>query len=487
MRFRSLGRINRRNPRKNKMQSRNKNKRAPNNHESHPRVESSQLKLEENSQVAVIGSGPAGSFFSYFLLDMAFRIGITIHVDIFESRDFSNPAPAGCNMCGGIISESLVQALAAEGISLPPSVVQRGIESYTLHMDVGRAIIETPLKEKRIAAVHRGAGPRDIQEIKWHSFDGYLQGLARDKGANVIQGRVDNIGWEDEKPQVHTKDGFRKTYDLLVLATGVNSATARLFQNKGYTPPQTTKTFICEYHLGAETIETYLGNSMHAYLLNVPRMEFAAFIPKGDYATVCMLGKEIDKELVRTFLEDQEVKSLMPPNWQESRKSCQCFPRINMKAANRFFFDRVLFIGDCGVSRLYKDGIGAAYNTAKAASSTAIFSGISAEDFGKKFWPVCKKIDRDNRIGKILFSSVGLMKKFRFARRAILRMVIKEQQMEGIQKRMSMALWDMLTGSAPYREVFWRMLHPFFMIRFLWSLAVEIGPFRRTSSLKEGQ
>jgi flavin-dependent dehydrogenase len=467
--------------------SKKKNKVASNNHGSHPRVDSTQLKLDENSQVAVIGSGPAGSFFSYFLLDMAFRIGITIQVDIFESRDFSSPAPAGCNMCGGIVSESLVQALAAEGISLPPSVVQRAIESYTLHMDVGGAMIETPRKEKRIAAVHRGAGPRDIQKIKWHSFDGYLQGLAKEKGANLIHGRVDNIEWEDEKPQVHTKDDFRKTYDLLVLATGVNSATAKLFQDKGYTPPKTTKTFICEYYLGEETIETYLGNSMHAYLLNIPRMEFAAFIPKGDYATVCMLGKEIDKELVGSFLEDQGVKSLMPPNWQVSQKSCQCYPRINMKGAKRPFFDRVIFIGDCGVSRLYKDGIGAAYNTAKAASSTAIFSGISAKDFEKKFWPVCKKIDRDNRIGKMLFFSVGLMKKFRFARRAILRMVIKEQKMEGGQKRMSMALWDMLTGSAPYREVFWRMLHPFFLSHFLWSLAVEIWPFRRTSSLKEGQ
>ncbi len=469
------------------MESRNKNTLAPDNRNSHPRVESAQLKLDENSQIAVIGSGPAGSFFSYFLLDMAFRISITIQVDIFESRDFSSPAPAGCNMCGGIISESLVQALAAEGISLPPSVVQRGIESYTLHMDVGGAIIETPLKEKRIAAVHRGAGPKDIQKIKWHSFDGFLQGLARKKGANVIQGRVDTITWENEKPHVHTKDGFRKTYDLLVVATGVNSATAKLFQDKGYTPPRTTKTFICEYYLGAEKIETYLGNSMHAYLLNIPRMEFAAFIPKGDYVTVCMLGKEIDKELVGTFLEDQEVKSLMPQNWQQSQKSCQCFPRINMKGTKRPFFDRVLFIGDCGVSRLYKDGIGAAYNTAKAASSTAIFSGISAEDFGKKFWPVCKKIDRDNRIGKILFFSVSLMKKFRLARRAILRMVIKEQHIKANQKRMSMALWDMLTGSAPYREVFWRMLHPFFVSRFLWNLAVEIWPFRRTSSLKEGQ
>ncbi|UCC39952.1 MAG: hypothetical protein JSV96_00360, partial [Candidatus Aminicenantes bacterium] len=323
------------------------------------------LQLDEDPQVAVIGGGPAGSFFTYFLLDMALRIGINIEVDIFESRDFSHTAPAGCNMCGGVVSETLVQTLATEGINLPPTVVQRGIESYTLHMDVGRAVIVTPIKEKRIAAVHRGAGPRDVKEIKWHSFDGYLQELAKDKGANVIQGWVDNIEWEDERPRVQTKEGFRKTFDLLVLATGVNSATAKLFQDKGYAPPKTTKTFICEYHLGEATLEAYLGNSMHAFLLNIPRMEFAAFIPKGDYATVCMLGKEIDKELVESFLEDPEVESCMPSNWKLSQKSCQCYPRINMKSAKTPFFDRLVFIGDCGVSRLYKDGIGAAYHTAK--------------------------------------------------------------------------------------------------------------------------
>ena len=56
--------------------------------------------------------------------------------------------------------------LAAEGINLPPTVVQRGIDSYVLHMDVGSARIETPMLEKRIAATYRGAGPRDLKEFK---------------------------------------------------------------------------------------------------------------------------------------------------------------------------------------------------------------------------------------------------------------------------------------------------------------------------------
>jgi flavin-dependent dehydrogenase len=85
----------------------------------------SHFKLNENSRIAVIGGGPSGSFFAYFLLNMAERVGLDLHVDVFESRDFENPGPVGCNMCGGIISETLVQTLATEGIELPPNVVQR--------------------------------------------------------------------------------------------------------------------------------------------------------------------------------------------------------------------------------------------------------------------------------------------------------------------------------------------------------------------------
>jgi flavin-dependent dehydrogenase len=74
-------------------------------------MENEHLHLDDGSQVAVIGGGPAGSFFSYFLLDSANRLGIDVTVDIYEPRVFSKSGPAGCNMCGGIISESLVQML----------------------------------------------------------------------------------------------------------------------------------------------------------------------------------------------------------------------------------------------------------------------------------------------------------------------------------------------------------------------------------------
>jgi flavin-dependent dehydrogenase len=434
------------------------------------------LQLDDGSRVGVIGGGPAGSFFSIFLLDTAKRMGIDIEVDIYEPRDYTRPGPVGCNMCGGIISESLVQNLAAEGINLPPTVIQRGIDSYMLHMDVGSVRIETPLQEKRIGAVYRGPGPRDIKEIKWGSFDAFLQHLSIENGAKVINKRVDEIVWQDEYPQIKIRNQSPQSYDLVTIAVGVNSASRKLFANLNfeYEAPKTTKTFIQEYYLGEELIVEELGSSMHVFLLDIPRLEFAAIIPKGDYVSVCLLGEDIDKELVGNFMNSPEVRGCFPSGWDFDAKSCNCSPRINIAGAGHPYGDRIVFIGDSGVTRLYKDGIGAAYRTAKSAATTAVLQGISAEDFKEYYLPACRKIETDNLIGQAMFIVTRLIQKFRFARRAVFRMTVREQKQEGSKRRMSMVLWDMFTGSAPYKEIFVRTLNPAFLSRFVSDLAVSI-------------
>ncbi|MCK5618621.1 MAG: hypothetical protein KAJ17_04435 [Candidatus Krumholzibacteria bacterium] len=426
-------------------------------------------QLADGSRVAVVGGGPAGSFFSYFLREAAERLGREIVVDVYEPRDYSGVGPAACNMCGGIISESLVQNLAAEGIVLPADVIQRGIDSYMLHMDVGTTRIETPLEEMRIGAVYRATGPRDLKIVRWHSFDGFLLELAIQKGARRIQTRVENIRWDGGRPVIEAKNGATESYDLLAVATGVNSTSHKLFDDAGlqYKPPETTKTYIREFFLGLDTINEHIGRSMHVFLLNIPGLEFAAIIPKGDYVSVCLLGEKVNKATLTSFLESPEVNRCMPPGWEATSISCQCSPKMNIGGAVRPFGDRIVFIGDSGVTRLYKDGIGAAYRTAKAAATTAVFEGISESAFERHFWPVCQSIEKDNSIGKFLFSFTELLQKRRIARGAVHRMVASEQRKSGSRRRMSMVLWDLFTGSASYREILKRTLHPAFITRLL--------------------
>ncbi len=438
-----------------------------------------QLRLEDGSRVAVIGSGPAGSFFTYFLLQMSGRLGMSVDVDVYEPRTFAVPGPQGCNMCGGIISESLVQNLAAEGIALPPTVVQRGIDSYVLHMDVGSVRIATPLAEMRIGAVHRGAGPRDATEARWESFDHHLQALAVGNGARVVNARVDDVLRENGRPVLKVRNGDPQTYDLVVVAAGINSTILKAFEGLGigYARPKVTKTLIREYYLGGDVINRTLGTSMHVFLLSIPRLEFAALIPKGDYVTMCLLGEDIDKELIDAFVAAPEVRACMPDGWTPEAKSCQCMPHINVRGVEKPYADRVLFIGDAGVTRLYKDGIGAAYRTAKAAARAAVFGGLSEDAFRRHYHPVCRRIADDNRIGRAAFLFTRLAQRSSPMRRAVLDMTVREQAARDGRGRMSGVLWDLFSGSAPYADIFTRMLHPAFVSRFTWSVAA--GNLRR--------
>ncbi|NIW45418.1 MAG: hypothetical protein GWN30_11900, partial [Gammaproteobacteria bacterium] len=69
-----------------------------------------------------------------------------------------------------------------------------------------------------------------------------------------------------------------------------------MFENLdiGYTPPETTKTYLREYYLGREMVTKTLGNAIQIFLLDIPRLKFGMIIPKGDYLTVGLLGKDID-------------------------------------------------------------------------------------------------------------------------------------------------------------------------------------------------
>jgi flavin-dependent dehydrogenase len=446
------------------------------------------MELQENARVAVIGGGPAGAFFSYFLIEVGQRVGQRLQVDIYDPKDFTAPGPAGCNMCGGVISESLVQALAAEGINLPSTVVTRGIDSYVLHMDVGRVRIETPLHEMRIGAVHRGGGPRGRQQMETRGFDSYLLELATGKGARLVRERVEEVGWEAGYPRIKSKGNWSGNYELLAVASGVNSSALKLFERAGlgYAPPGTARTYICEFCLGRDTVAKVFGHSMHVFLLNIPRLDFAALIPKGDFVTFCMLGRDIDDELIRSFFNSEPVRTGFDTPLAELKPSCHCAPRINVAAARQPFGDRLVFLGDCGISRLYKDGIGAAYRTAKAAAVTAVFEGVAAADFRRSFWPACRSLRNDNLIGKLVFSASRTVQHQRSARRGMLRMVAQEQQKPGSERRMSKVLWNTFTGSAPYWEILLQSLHPCYVGRFLWETARGVvNP--RTNQSKQTQ
>jgi len=210
----------------------------------------SDLLLRDNAKVAVIGGGPSGAFFSIFALKMAKMVGRSLDITIFEPKDFSADGPKGCNHCGGVISEHLVQTLAVEGINIPPDVVQRSIDSYVLHTQCGDVSIRSPAAEKRIATVYRGGGPKGHRLRDGKSFDRFLLDCAVAEGATHQSVRVDGIGLNG-KPVLSSRGEDVMEADLVVGAFGVNSSAWRMFESPGigYKKPDTTSAFITELEL----------------------------------------------------------------------------------------------------------------------------------------------------------------------------------------------------------------------------------------------
>ena len=410
--------------------------------------------LEDGAHIGVVGGGPTGSFFSIFALKMARMMGKQIRLTIFEPKDFTKDGPAGCNRCGGIISELLVQTLAVEGINLPDSVVRKGINSYNLHTNHGDVYIATPGLERTIATVYRGGGPKGMIPEGKESFDYFLLKDAITEGAVLNPLRVDRIEFRDKKPVLFSKDGELGQFDLVVGAFGVNSTTPKMFEGIGfgYQEPPTVTTAIAELLLGEENVETHFGNSVHLFLLPDKGMKFAAMIPKGAYVTLCILGKEMNANTISEFLEKPVVKNVL--NTIPYTVGCRCLPKMNAGAPMKPFTDRVVTCGDAGSTRLFKDGLGAAYLMGKAAAKTALFQGVSAKHFQEDYYPVYHSIIIDNRYGQFLFTVTHVYRKNRILTEGMLRVVRREQQGPADHRILSSILWNMFTGNERYKNIF---------------------------------
>ena len=429
-----------------------------------------ELVLNDGSQIAVIGGGPAGSFFAYFVLYFAQKFDVEVNVDIYESKNFNLAGPPGCNHCGGIVSESLVQQLATEGIVLPSQVIRQGIQSYAMHFEQGSALIDTPFHEQRIASMFRGMGPKGLDNSDMLSFDHYLLEKAAKLGAHIIHDQVVVLDKHPDGVIVKSKSGDEKKYDLVVGAVGLNKHALKLFKavNPKFVEPATTKTYICEFRMDSQLIEEYFGNSMHVFLINMPNIKFGALIPKGEYVTLVLLGSNINKKVVDAFLNSETVKNCFPEDVDmHNIMPCQCYPSINVKGAKSAIADRILLLGDSASSKLYKNGIGAAYITAKAAAKTVIFDGISEKELRKNFLPVCNNLDRDNLVGKFIFIVTTVIQRSGILKRGVLRMVVEEQQKKENKRIMSSVLWDTFTGSASYTSILKRTMYPIFIINLI--------------------
>ena len=413
------------------------------------------LRLRAGAHIAIVGGGPAGSAFALFALHYARATRLPLSVTIFEPRDFSRPGPWGCNMCAGLIPVRFLTPLQELGIEIPPAVIRNTIDRYVLHTAAGSIALEQPDPDGGVISVYRGNGPREGPE--WPepiSLDRFLLERAQMAGARVLPERVVAIT-VGKRPRVHTRHHDHPA-DLVVLAAGVNGHPIR-FYGLRYRSPSRRQMAQTEFYLGEEEVRARLGNCVHIVLPQVPGFLFGTLVPKGPCVSVSLLGQTLPRGSLQRFLELREVRHLLPP---DIPRACGCRPHIAVSPARPLYADRFVAIGDAGITRLYKNGIGTAVFMARRAAYTAVCMGIDKGTFRRYYGPACQLLWWDNQLGRALFNFTPLFQFSDWFTRPHLLAILEEQSLPLERRRYSRLLWGMFTGTYPYRALVRMAIHP---------------------------
>ncbi len=439
-----------------------------------------ELRLHDGSVVAVIGAGPAGTFFAQFALRIARKQGIGVRVLLIDGKDFDRRGPPGCNMCAGVLTEGLVRKIEDEGFNVPHSRIQGVVDGFVLHRPSSTFAL-TPPEGSRLAGYtfFRGRGPRYGDPGPAISLDDYLLLEALKRGAEVRKALVKEIVSPPERGGLvelvcETGQGTQIiTADLVVGAFGLNTNMLRVVEELGfgYRAPRTRRAFQVELFLGDDAVRTTLGNKVHVWSGLPASLRYAAMTPKGEYITVSLIGRgDVTLEDVREFMDLPRVKETLPRGWRFPEKFCNCAPRIGDTSARKPYADRMVIIGDACASRYYKNGIESALVTAKIAAQSALYYGVSDLSFKRHYMePVERTIIRDNTYGNLLFRMHDLIARSDF----VWRVMSNLARPTGSPQRAQLLrepLWEIITGSRPYRDIFFRLLSPRFLPRIALAL-----------------
>ncbi len=201
-------------------------------------------------------------------------------------------------------------------------------------------------------------------------------------------------------------------------------------------------------------------------------MLFGAVIPKGRYANVSLLGRALAPDAVADFLAAHGLDALE----RRGRAGlCGCTPRIAVSPARGYFADRLVAVGDAAVTRLYKDGLGAAAATAEAAVRCILEQGVARADFARAYGPACRRIAADGRYGRLLFALWNATRRLPWLLRGWEQALRAEQPLAPEARLHMRVLWGMFTGDMSYRRLFWLSASP----RALLGLARGVRDARR--------
>jgi hypothetical protein len=180
----------------------------------------------------------------------------------------------------------------------------------------------------------------------------------------------------------------------------------------------------------------------------------------------------IDRDLIDSFFSS--APSPLLSHGCHRPGACHCAPKINLREAQR---PTLTVLSSWRLRR----------HAAKGWHRCGLSDGEGGSSYCSVQRRFCGRISQalsphipihrgDNRFGTFIFSVVHWIKAIHPLLGGVLKMTGDEQVRPGSSRRMSMVLWDMFTGSAPYREIFVRTLDPRFLGGFAWESARAAVP-----------
>jgi flavin-dependent dehydrogenase len=444
---------------------------------------SSQLgSLQNNDCVAIVGGGPAGSFFAIHLLREAERLNRHLEVVIVEKRGLTDLGTDGfqcwgCNFCAGGISPRLNEILEEHGLVVPEEIIQGRIDYVWIKGQWKNFRLRVP-KGMRMYSVFRGSLP-SRRSGRPTGFDAFLLGEAVKEGARVLYGKVEAIDYAASgmpRLTVRTQSGERILLEagFVTIATGINAhggldyrddaliaAVKRL--NPAFVPGKSRKAFIFELDVGEDYLERHMYREIYfiEYASKHLALEHTALVPKGKFLTVAMLGKSVDEavlvgdsqQIVHDFLTLPQIERILP-GLEAAPIACACAPRMTVTTARSPFGDRFAIIGDAVGSRLNKDGLFSAHVTASRLAQTVLHDGIDKQALAKGYGKAIKWLAADNRFGRMVFGASRVA----FTRPVLSRITYQAfatecKLREEHSRPLSVVLWKIASGTADYREV----------------------------------
>lgn len=448
-------------------------------------------KLESGSRIVVIGGGPAGAFFALHLLRRAKHAGKQLEVLILEKRLFPAARPGcpgtvwrGCNYCAGGISPRLNDALATLGLKLPPQVIQSRITSVTIQGFWKNIELDVP-EGREMLAVYRGSRP-DKRTGAQHGLDLFLLEAAGKAGARLVGGEALRVEYlPDHRLSVtYSSSGAPGTVDadLVVCAAGVNEHPGQGDMLgrmpslvPGFTAPRLRPAMVFELEV-RPSLPSNLANTVYfvEYGSKELPLEMCSILPKRNHLTITLVGRSVDdavrsgrtQHLIRDFLALPHVRKLIPPGVRLA-PVCGCHPNLVVGSANWPFANRVAAVGDMVTTRLYKDGILSACQTADALAATVLERGIDRASLKAGYRPVLRRFRRNNRVAALVFLIHRIFFSSSMLSRVLYQAAITERKTTTRDKRrLEKILWNIASGDDDYREIFRSMLD----LRTVWSV-----------------